>query len=215
MSTLALLLALLSAVRPTSLAAVYAILGSPRPRRLLLVFDVAGLAVTLAVGILLVVVLNKVVNPSSSSHAGVNLLLALMCFGGAIAIRRRPPHEGEHESREATRRIAARLHDPSVPTVAAAGVLTHFPGLFYLIALNAIIRTDPSLFRGLIEVVIYNVIWFAIPLLSLLLAILRPDRTGEVVERITEWARRHQRTAVPLVLVVIGGYLIVMGLTNI
>jgi spore maturation protein SpmA len=213
-STLALLLALASAVRPTSLAAVYAILHTERPRRLLLVFDVAGLAVTLAIGFVLVLILRDVVNPSTSTHAGVSILLALVCFAGALAIRRRPEREQEHDSRESIRKLTARLRDPSVATVAAAGVLTHFPGIFYLIALNAIIQTDPSLVDGIAQVIVYNAIWFAIPLVALVLAILRPDRTGEIIEAITEWARSHQRTAVPIVLVVLGLYLVAKGVSG-
>jgi hypothetical protein len=213
-SPLALLLALISAVRPTSLAAVYAILHSRRPRRLLLIFDVSGLAVTLAVGLVLVVFLHDILKPSQDTHTGINIALALVCFAGAVAIRRRPEHEQEHESSEATRRIVARLEDPSVASVAAAGVLTHFPGLFYLIALNAISSTDPSLIDGVVQVLVYNAIWFAIPLLALLLAILRPDETGVMVEQITDWARAHQRAAVPLVLVVLGLYLIAKGVTG-
>jgi cadmium resistance protein CadD (predicted permease) len=213
-SPLALLLALISAVRPTSLAAVYAILHSSRPRRLLLIFDVSGLAVTLAIGFVFVVILHDVVKPSDNTHAGINIALALLCFAAALAIRRRPEHEDEHRSREATRRIAARLREPSVTTVAVAGVLTHFPGLFYLIALNAIIATDPSLFDGVVQVIVYNAIWFAIPLLALVLAILRPDSTSEIVERISEWARAHQRTVVPIVFVVLGLYLVAKGVTG-
>ena len=214
MSTLALLLALLSAVRPTSLAAVYAILGSPRPRRLLLVFNIAGLAVTITVGIVLVIFLKKVGRTSQESHDIAALVLAAACFAGAGAFRRRPVREGEHEARETTRRVTARLRDPSVPTVAAAGVLTHLPGLVYLIALNAIIATNPTVAIGLLAVLVYNAIWFAIPLLSLALAIVWPDRTSEFVKGISDWTRRHQRTLVPLVLSGLGVYLLVKGLTG-
>jgi Sap, sulfolipid-1-addressing protein len=122
--------------------------------------------------------------------------------------------EREHESRETTRKISARLRDPSVTTVAAAGVLTHLPGLVYLIALNAIIATDPTIATGLLQVVTYNAIWFAIPLLSLALAIVRPDRTSELVEGVNDWTRRHRRTAVPLLLAALGIYLLVKGLTG-
>jgi len=212
-STFALLLALLSAVRPTSLAAVYGILGSPRPRRLLLVFSFAGLAVTISVGLVLVIFL-KGVETSPDSHEVADLVLAAACFAGAVVFRRRPVREREHESRETTRKISARLRDPSVTTVAAAGVLTHLPGLVYLIALNAIIATDPTIATGLLQVVTYNAIWFAIPLLSLALAIVRPDRTSELVEGVTDWTRRHRRTAVPLLLAGLGIYLLVKGLTG-
>ena len=212
MSTLALLLALLSAVRPTSLAAVYAILGSPRPRRLLLVFNIAGLAVTITIGIVLVIFLKNVVETSQDSHEIAELVLAAACFAGAVAFRRRPVREREHESRKMTRNITARLRDPSVPTVATAGVLTHLPGLVYLIALNAIIATNPTISTGLVQVLVYNAIWFAIPLLSLALAIVWPDRTSQLVEAVSDWTRGHRRTAVPLLLTGLGIYLLVKGL---
>jgi hypothetical protein len=211
-STFALLLALLSAVRPTSLAAVYAILGSPRPRRLLLVFNVAGMAVTLSVGVILVVFLERVVGASQNTYPVVNLVLAAVCFAGAAALTRRPAREPG--SREATRKITAQLRNPSVAAVAAAGVLTHLPGLVYLIALNAIIASEASLTSGIGQLLVYNAIWFAIPLLSLALAVVRPERTSAVVAGVTGWTRRNRRTAVPLLLIALGIYLLVKGLVD-
>jgi hypothetical protein len=211
-STFALLLALLSAVRPTSLAAVYAILGSPRPRRLLLVFNVAGMAVTLSVGVILVVFLERVVGASQNTYPVVNLVLAAVCFAGAAALRHGPAREPG--SREATRKITAQLRNPSVAAVAAAGVLTHLPGLVYLIALNAIIASEASLTSGIGQLLVYNAIWFAIPLLSLALAVVRPERTSAVVAGVTGWTRRNRRTAVPVLLIALGIYLLVKGLVD-
>jgi hypothetical protein len=144
----------------------------------------------------------------------IDLALAAACFFGALMVRRRPEREQARESREANNKVIARLRDPSVATVAAAGVLTHFPGLVYLIALNAIIAGDPSFAEGLLEVLVYNAIWYTIPLLSLGLAIVRPERTSAFVQGITDFARRNQRTVVPLALIGLGIYLLAKGLAG-
>jgi hypothetical protein len=57
MSAEALVLALTTVVRPTSLAAVVAMLSTQHPQRLLAIYVAAGLAFSLAVGTLVVVLL--------------------------------------------------------------------------------------------------------------------------------------------------------------
>jgi hypothetical protein len=38
---------------------------------------------------------------------------------------------------------------------------THVPGLFYIVALNAIISEGPSFASGVLQVLLFNAIWFA------------------------------------------------------
>ena len=86
MSPIAVLLALGSTIRPTSLAAVDALLVSARARRLLLAYVVAGVLVSVGIGVLLVSVLHHVVAASPRGHAGFELLFGL----GAIFLARDP-----------------------------------------------------------------------------------------------------------------------------
>jgi hypothetical protein len=228
-SPFALFLALVCAVRPTALAAVAALLASERPRRLLLVYVVAGLAESLAVGLLLVLVFRTAAIHHAQPRAGVELalgLIALLAARAALreAARPKPALEPEQEAPESARRarrarlgaeLGRRMRDPSATTAAAAGVLTHLPGLFYLMGLNAIIGTNPAPGSGIAQVVIFNAIWFAIPIAALLASVRDPEWTKAQVERATAWFAVHSRQAVPAVLIGVGIYLIARGVIEV
>ena len=61
-------LALLTAVRPTSLAAVYALLSAEFPRRLMVVYVASGMAFTIAIGFLVVLAFDGIDVHTGSSH---------------------------------------------------------------------------------------------------------------------------------------------------
>jgi len=93
-------------------------------------------------------------------------------------------------------------------------VLTHLPGLFYLAALSAIINSTPSSTSRILQVVLYNAIWFAMPLTALLLATRRSDELQHFLRWITEWIWHHQREIVVTVFSFLGVYLIVRGVMD-
>ena len=59
-------------------------------------------------------------------------------------------------------------------TALVAGIATHLPGLFYLIALQAIVAEGRSLVVGAMEVLLFNVIWFGATIASVVIFLLRP-----------------------------------------
>jgi len=111
----------------------------------------------------------------------------------------------------ASARLALRLRNPSVTTAAVAGVVTHIPGLIYLVALNGIAGGDPGSVAAAIQVATYNALWFAIPIASLAIATLRPGMAPEYLERATVWGRRHEQALVVSTLAVLGAYLTIKG----
>jgi len=108
-------------------------------------------------------------------------------------------------------RLAQRLRDPSVATAAVAGVVTHVPGLIYVVALNAISAEEPGLVKAAVQVAVYNALWFAVPIAALALAILRPGRAPEYLERATRWGRQHEQILVVWTLAALGVYLTLKG----
>ena len=64
----------------------------------------------------------------------------------------------------------------TVRIAALAGPVTHIPGIFYLIAINTIIAYKPGAPGWQLEVLTYNVIWFAIPLCALAVCIVAPEQ---------------------------------------
>jgi hypothetical protein len=219
MSFEVLALGVISGLRPaTSQAAVVALLRTPDPRRTLLFFVAAGFTMSLAVGLLCVLALHGArVNLGGSTFTAVFNLVAgvsaiAFAFGyrqGRISLRRREPRAAQ--STGATARLARRLRHPSVATAAAAGAATHIPGLIYLVALNAIAADAPPPASAAIEVAIYNVLWFAVPLAALALAILRPGRAAGYLDRATTWGRRHEQGLVFSIFALLGAYFTIKG----
>jgi hypothetical protein len=213
----ALLLALSTVVRPTTLAALFAILATRGPHRQLLAYVAAGVVFALAVGTLVVLLLAGLVSATSSSVARpiLDLVLGGAALGYAGAVwagwaprrRERPP--------DSPGWLQRRLASLTPRGAAVAGVLTHLPGLVYLAALNAIAgSTGGHPADGVLQVAVYVAIWFSLPLVALVLYARRPGLPQELLELLSGWSRRHQRVITVLFLGVLGGYLTVSGVAD-
>jgi hypothetical protein len=131
-------------------------------------------------------------------------------FAAGIATGRLSPRSRDEASREDSR-IARRLRDPSLRVAAAAGIATHLPGLFYLLGLNEIAATDPGLTASVVQVVIFNAIWFSPPFAALLLSVMRPEATRELLGRLNSWARRYERLLIAALFALAGIWFTVTG----
>ena len=213
-------LGLISALRPaTSQAAVFALLRAPLAARTLLAFAVAGLAMSILVGLLLVGALSGAGQAFGDSAVSdvVDIILGVAALGFAAGVqrgdldRRRERAPGRAPGR-ATSAIAVRLRNPSVVTAATAGAATHVPGLIYLVALNAIAAGDPGPASAFVQVVVYNLLWFAIPLGALALVLRSPATATAFVDRLTAWARSHQDRLLVTLFGALGIYLVAKGI---
>jgi hypothetical protein len=63
-----------------------------------------------------------------------------------------------------------------------------------------------------VQVVIYNAIWFSLPIVALVMSHYRPALAKERLAVIGAWTRRNQRVLTIVFLVGLGGYLLVIGL---
>jgi hypothetical protein len=212
-----LLLALASTIRPTSLAAVTAIMSVDSRRRLMFAYVVGGVAFSLAVGVLVVGAFHGVHLHSGTSRtkaiADIACGLVLFVFGGAILtgrFHRRQGHDAPavHESWTARIGLSRRL---TVPTAALAGPLTHIPGLFYLLALNVIVAHNPRAPGAVLAVVVYDIVWFALPIVALAICVVRPDAARGAVEVAQEWTTRHSRVLLLLTSFLVGIALVIRG----
>jgi hypothetical protein len=77
--------------------------------------------------------------------------------------------------------------------------------------LNAIAADSPPPARAAAEVAIYNVLWFTIPIAALALAILRPGRAPDYLDRATRWGRAHEQGLVFATFLLLGAYLTIKG----
>ena len=195
----ALVLGLLSAVRGVPLAIVYALLLTESPRRLLTAYLLAGAAISVVVGVLVVTAFGASTR-SSEATAGrliVDLVLGILAIGWAAARgtgrlprpRRRPDRERSSVLPDA---LATRLRSPTPAAMAGAGLVTNLPGLYYLAALVAVLQTHPSPVGGIAQVLVYSLLasrcrsrcsWWP-----------RPDRTLEPVRAVHAWGAGTPRS---------------------
>lgn len=217
MSIEALVLALTAVIRPTSVAAIVAMLSARHPRRLLATYLFAGLTFSLAVGILVVVSLHGLSSAGPSAAARPALDIALGAGALAYAVGTWTgvyPRRYAGESPESATGIRRRLQNLSPSGAAMAGVLTHLPGLVYLAALNAIASSATSPLNGIVQVVVYNAIWFGLPIVALVLSVYRPNVSRDLLDRTMRWSRRHRRELLTVFFGVLGGYLVVTGVVD-
>jgi hypothetical protein len=207
-------LALASAPRPAGIAALYALLSASHPRRVLVAYLVAGFTFSVAVGVLVVAIFQgaRLDYRGTDVYAAIELLGGVAALGFAVGVgsgRRQLParDNGDREGSE----IIQKLRNPTVTTAAVAGVATHLPGLFYLVALNAIVAQGRSLTAGVVEVLLFNTIWFGAAIAVVVLFLLRPGAARRALARVNDWARLHSRSITVLVFAVAGSYLTVRG----
>jgi hypothetical protein len=218
----ALVLALASIIRPMSVAAVYAMLSVARPTRLLTAYVVAGFVVSAGIGIVLVTLLGISAGPRAPDEvrAVIPFILGAVSLGYAAGLLSGwvqapvPDRTGATPRPDASSWLGRQLADLSPRRAALAGVLTHKPGLFYLAALSAITNSTSSNANRILQVVLYNAIWFAMPLAALALARRRPVELQDFLRRATEWVWRRQREIMIMAFGILGVYLIVRGVVE-
>jgi hypothetical protein len=213
------LLALASTIRPTSLAAVYTLLSGASPRRLMTAYVIAGLLFTIAFGAVVVWAFHGITVSSGSDRAkGIaDIAGGVIVLGFAVLIltgRVSGPHATD-APRAPSRWEQVLDKHRTLRTAAVAGPATHIPGIFYLVALNVIVSQDPSVSAGSIQILIYNVIWFALAITALAICIVQPSAARTAVEAVTGWTRQHTRTLLLVVSLVVGAVLLTHGLLSV
>ncbi len=214
-----LVLATASALRPsTSTAAVYALLSSERPRPVLAAFTIGGLALSCAFGLLVVSALHGVSLPGRESDrtaiielvAGAAMIgFAAGAWSGHVERLRRRRRAADQPGR-----IVTALRRPTLKVAAAAGALTHLPGLFYLVALNSIAAGSPRLTEATVAVLVYNAIWFSVPIAAFAVAGKHAAGAHARIAEINAWARAREQVIVVAVFGCVGAYLVVKGIVE-
>ena len=213
------LLGLASAVRPASLVAVYALVRGHPPARLMAIYVAAGLAFTVTVGVAVIFVCSGIdLHAGTDRTKGVAEILAgvlALGLGIAVVAGRVPVGAATNGRPTADRGKRLRQRKVTTRTAALAGPATHIPGLLYIVALDLIVSEEPDLAGGLLEIGIYNAIWFALPIVVLAMCIVNPSAALALVHKVQEWAGARARTIVLLVSFGIGGWLLIKGASTV
>jgi hypothetical protein len=203
----ALFLALVSTVRPTTAAAVWAMLAGDRPRRLLGSYLIAGMAVSVTVGIVVVVLLGGSF-PRSAGGRGVLLIVlgtVALLGAGAVQLGLLRRFRSGRPARTTPRRM-------SPAGAAVAGVLTHLPGVFYLAGLGAIVATGAGAGAASAQVVVYNLVWFAPALVALAFCLAGAGPPADRMAALAALVRAHEDTLLTLCFGGVGIWLVTEGI---
>jgi hypothetical protein len=214
------LLALATTIRPTSMAAVLALLSINEPRRLMTVYVLVGLAFTVAFGLIAVFVVASTfsgiqINTGTDRTNGTAEILGglvLIGLGIYVSQRRMKPDQADQIVRTPGRWTKLRERQLTPRTAALAGPATHIPGVFYLVALSLVVASEGSAASALVDVLIYNAVWFAVPILALAICVVDPAAARSAVGRIEDWTKLHMREIVLTVSLVVGAVLIFRGI---
>ena len=217
-------LALYAAVYPALLAAVAILLASPRRKTLLTAFLLAGMTVSVAAGLGIVLLIHgsgAVTHAGSGWSWGTDLAVGVFALALAAAFATHTPQRVRARSASRRRKAVAEpaeerqpwshrlLSRGSVPIVVVAAVLLNLPGAIYLVALKDIAAGHHSAAVDAVLVVAFNLIMFAlaeIPLIGLLVA---PEPTERLVKRATTFLGVHGNKIATGLCLVVGVHLIV------
>jgi cytochrome bd-type quinol oxidase subunit 2 len=208
-------LAMASTIRPTSLAAMYALLAHESRRALMFAYVIGGLAFTIVFGLIVVYAFHGVhLEPGTGRTKAIAEIVggvAALAFGMALLLGRVQGPRAR-EAPAASGRLTAMLGKRVNKRAAVlAGPATHIPGVFYLIALNVIAARHLHVSGGTAAVMTYNAIWFALPILALIMCILHPEAARDAVGRVERWASEHSRAILLCVSFIVGTALVVRG----
>jgi hypothetical protein len=231
-----LILALDAALYPTLLAAVVILLSQPKRFELLSVYLFTGLAVSILVGLAIVLILHSSGVVKGGSSAGFNwttdltigglaLLLALaLARHTDVKLRRRREARKEAKARakgrasvdeENTEPWSQRiLTKGSVPIVFLAALAINLPGAAYLVALKDIAAADHGTAGDLVWIVGFNLIMFVLAEIPWLGLVFAPGRTQALVDRMNHILTADGRRIAIVLCLVLGVFLIVRGIIH-
>ena len=173
--------ALGAAIYPPALLFVAFLLARPQPRKRALVFLGGAMAVTLGVGVAVVVLLRRVVVETPrhrSISPWIDLGLGLLLILFAVVISLRPPR-GPKKSR--------RRRELGLLSLFAIGLVMYSPSPLYLASLHAITEGHAGAAATALSIVLVAVIYMLMAEDPGRRPALRPEATLRTVTAINDW----------------------------
>jgi Sap, sulfolipid-1-addressing protein len=207
-------LALLAALSPTALliAAVY--LGSARPRLTAAIYLAGAVVMSLAMGVILLVVLRSAHLNRAAEHTpryGLRLGLGILLLAAAVVAARRKPKPPDPA--KAKQGIMDRLvANPAPVTAFLAGLLVFAPGVTFLAAVQVIATAQASADLTALALLIVVVINVLLVWLPIVLHMVAPAMTARYLTAFNSWLRAHGRTILTVVIATAGVIMVANGI---
>ena len=204
--------AVLSALWPPALLIAASFLASASPRKTLLIYLAGAIAITVALGIVLLVVLHSAGlnhpherQPRYGLRLGLGVLL--LC-ASVVSARRRP------KPRKAGKKpglVARLLSHPGPVTAFALGVLVFAPSGAFIAAVQTIATAKasvPLIVLAMAIVIVIDLMFIWVPLGLYLAA---PEATTRHLATINAWIQAHAHVIIVAVLALAGILLVADG----
>jgi Sap, sulfolipid-1-addressing protein len=206
-------LALLSALSPTALliAAIY--LGSARPGLTSMFYLAGAVAMSLVMGVVVLLVLRSAGLNHPDQHAaryGLRLGLGIVLLAAAVLVTARKPRQPDPAKAHGL--VSRMVAEPAPLSAFLVGLLVFAPGVTFIAALQVIATASagPDLTSlAVILVVVINVLLVWLPIMLHLIA---PTATERRLKAFNRWIRAHGTTVLIGVLIVAGGIMVFDGI---
>ena len=206
-------LALLSALSPTALliAAIY--LGSARPGLTSMFYLAGAVAMSLVMGVVVLLVLRSAGLNHPDQHAaryGLRLGLGIVLLAAAFYVAARKPRQPDPAKAHGL--VSRMVAEPAPLSAFLVGLLVFAPGVTFIAALQVIATASagPDLTSlAVILVVVINVLLVWLPIMLHLIA---PKATERRLKAFNHWIRAHGTTVLIGVLIVAGAIMVFDGI---
>jgi hypothetical protein len=207
-------LALLAALSPTALLIGAIYLGSARPRLTATFYLIGAVAMSVVMGVVILVVLRSAGLSHSGQHApryGLRLGFGVLLLVAGVVVARRKPQAPDSADRKPGL-VARMAADPAPLSAFLVGVLVFAPGATFLAALQVIATARADVEATVVAVIIVVVINVVLVWLPIVLHILAPERTTRYLTAFNTWLRRNGRTVLIWAFVLVGGIMVGTGI---
>ncbi len=206
--------ALLASLSPTALLIGAVYLGSARPRLTAAYYLIGAVAMSLAMGLVLIEVLRAANLSRPGNHTPrydlrLGLGVALVVLGLVLRRRRPKPADGTQARPGLLSRMVA---EPAPGSAFVVGLLVFAPGASFLAAVQVIATARASVeatVAAVITVVVINVLLVWLPIV---LHYVAPEQTTRYLTAFNGWLRAHGRTVTVWGLLVVGWILVGNGI---
>ncbi len=206
-------LALLASLSPTALLVSAVYLGSARPRLTGLFYLAGAVAMSLAMGVVILVVLRGAGLSRPHEHTpryGLRLGLGILLLAAGIFVATRKPRQPD-PAQPRPGLVSRMIANPAPLSAFLVGILIFAPGVTFLAALQVIATARASVELTTLAVAIVVIINVLLVWLPIVLHVVAPGPTARRLGAFNAWLRAHGRTVLVGVLVVVGAIMIFNG----
>ena len=206
-------LALLSALSPTALliAAIY--LGSARPGLTSMFYLAGAVAMSLVMGVVVLLVLRSAGLNHPDQHAaryGLRLGLGIVLLAAAVLVTARKPRQPDPAKAHGL--VSRMVAEPAPLSAFLVGLLVFAPGVTFIAALQVIATATAGPDLTVLAVILVVVINVLLVWLPIMLHLIAPTATERRLKAFNHWIRAHGTTVLIGVLIVAGGIMVFDGI---